>query len=449
MTSRVLSRIERDYSAATPGSAKLSRQAEEVLPSGIVHDSRHIRPYGIFADRASGAHKWDVDGNRYIDFFGGHGALLLGHNRVEVSTAISGQLVKGTHFAACSPLEARWARLIRDMVPSAEKVRFHASGSEATQMALRLARAHTGRGRIMRFFHHYHGWQDDMTTGYASHFNGSAPIGVPQAVADQTVAVDPYDEEAVRGLLDPDNDIAAVILEPLGAATGKVPLDRSFLARLREWTAASGTLLIFDEVITGFRISPGGVQAAAGITPDITTLAKIVAGGLPGGAVAGRSDVMDGLDFEVSARRGREKIYHPGTFNACPVSAAAGIATLEIIRDTDVCAYASHQADVLRAGMNRALRDMGMPWVAYGESSAIHLYMGDAPFEPRQLGRIGLHVQPEDAARLLRLALNLEGVDFAGWPGGLTSAAHSPDDIEATIAAFTNSLVRLKQGGHC
>lgn len=430
--------IERAYADRTPRSAALAADAARVLPSGIVHDSRHLKPHPIYATRAEGAHKWDGDGNRYIDYYGGHGALLLGHNHPEVIAAARAQLALGTHFAACHEAEIRWAGAICQMVPSAERVRFHSSGTEATTMAVRLARAHTGRPKLMRFFGHYHGWMDDMTTGYASHFNGSAPIGVPQAVAGQSVPVDPYEEAAVERHLAPGNDIAAVIVEPLGAATGKVPLDRDFLRRLREWTAASGTVLIFDEVVTGFRVAPGGMQELTGITPDLTTMAKIVAGGLPGGAVAGRADILSGLDFEATGRSGREKIYHPGTFNACPVSAAAGIEALRIIREGDACARASALAADLRSRLAGVLADLAVPWTVYGEASAIQLWLGGGPdeFAPRAIGFTGLKTQDAETVRLLRLALNVHGVDFAGSPGGLVSAAHSEADLAATADAF-------------
>lgn len=314
-------------------------------------------------------------------------------------------------------------------------------------MAVRLARAHTGRPRILRFFHHYHGWQDDMASGYASHFDGSAAIGVPVAVASQTVVADPYEPDKIAARLGPDTDIAAVIVEPLGAATGKVPLDQQFLRDLRDLTRKSGTVLIFDEVITGFRVAPGGVQQASGVTPDLTTLAKIVAGGLPGGAVAGRVDILAGLDFARTARMGREKIYHPGTFNGCPVSAAAGVSALEIIRDGASCRRAAELATSLRVGLNAEIERAGLPWAVYGESSAFHIYMGEAPFDPASLGREGLHRQPPEASRRLRLAMNLEGADFAGWPGGLVSAAHSGEDIAQTIAGFGRAIRRLQQTG--
>jgi glutamate-1-semialdehyde 2,1-aminomutase len=316
-------------------------------------------------------------------------------------------------------------------------------------MAVRLARAFTGKDKLMRFHGHYHGWLDDMTSGYNSHFDGSAPIGVPANVAANSVAIDPYDKALVERLLGEDEGIAAVIVEPLGAATGKVPISAGFLRQLRDWTSANGVILIFDEVITGFRVSPGGLQQEIGVTPDLTALAKIVAGGLPGGAVTGRADILAGLDYDPGKRGRREKIFHPGTFNACPVSAAAGLETLRIIQQGDACERANGSAERLRRGLADTIRDFGLDWVVYGKASAFHLYMGGAGaghdgFDPELLGREQLYRQPPDIARLLRLALNINGIDFSGWPGGLLSAAHSEADIDATVAGFAASLEMLQ-----
>jgi len=442
--------IESSYRRRTPKSAKLSEQARQYLPSGVVHDSRFVKPYGLYSSHALGARKWDVDGNEYIDFYGGHGALMLGHNHPGVNAVVNAQLTRGTHFATNHELEIRWAEKICEMIPSAERVRFHASGTEATQMAVRLARAFTGKNKLVRFHGHYHGWLDDMTSGYASHFDGSAVIGVPESTAANSIAIDPYDDSCLDNLLTGENDIAAVIVEPLGAATGKVPIDTEFLQRLRNWTSTNNILLIFDEVVTGFRISPGGVQASTGIIPDITALAKILAGGLPGGAVAGSAQVMDCLDHAACDALHREKIIHPGTFNACPVSAIAGIETLNIIQHGNACEQANQLAQKLRQGLNQVLETRGLNWFVYGEASAFHIYMGgqvnvqnSTEFCPKQIGRQGLYQQPPDATRLLKLAMNINGVDLAGWPGGLVSAAHSKASIETTIAAFSQSLELL------
>jgi glutamate-1-semialdehyde 2,1-aminomutase len=447
--SRARQKIESGYAQRTRRSAELGDTAIQYLPSGVVHVSRYTRPHGLYASHALGSRKWDIDGNEYIDYFGGHGALLLGHNHPRVIAAASAQLARGTHFAAGHEFDIRWAEKICAMVPGAERVRFHSSGTEATQMAVRLARAYTGKNRLMRFHGHYHGWLDDMTTGYISHFDGSAPIGVPDNVAANSVVADPYDEARVERLLSEDSDIAAVIVEPLGAATGKAPISADFLRRLRDWTSRYGALLIFDEVVTGFRVSPGGLQQQIGVTPDLTALAKIVAGGLPGGAVCGSADILAGLDYDPGKRGRREKIFHPGTFNACPVSAAAGLETLNIIQQDDACERATRAATQLRQGLSDTLRRFDLDWVIYGEASAFHIYMGGADaardgFDPERLGREQLYRQPPDIARLLRLALNINGVDFSGWPGGLVSAAHTETDIDATIAAFGASLELLR-----
>jgi len=441
--------IESTYALRTQKSAELSDAAVRYLPSGVVHVSRYTKPHGLYASHAAGARKWDIDGNEYIDYFGGHGALLLGHNHPQVVAAAGAQLARGSHFAAGNELDILWAQKICEMVPCAERVRFHSSGTEATQMAVRLARAFTGRNKLMRFHGHYHGWLDDMTSGYISHFDGSAPIGVPASVTANSISVDPYDKLQVERLLRDDNDIAAVIVEPLGAATGKLPISAGFLHQLRDWTAANNVVLIFDEVVTGFRVAPGGLQQLIGVTPDLTALAKIVAGGLPGGAITGRADILAGLDYDPGKSGRREKIFHPGTFNACPVSAAAGLETLTIIQQGDACERASAAAQRLRQGLRATLEQFGLDWVVYGEASAFHLYLGGevatpADFDPEALGRECLQKQPADIARLLRLALNTNGVDFSGWPGGLVSAAHDDSAIDATIDAFAASLEMLR-----
>lgn len=447
-------RIEDEYVRKTRRSAELARAALHSLPSGVVHDSRYILPHGIYVDSASGARKTDVDGNRFIDYFGGHGALILGHNHPVVMQAVSAQLARGTHFAASHETEIAWAEQIRAMLPSADKVRFVSSGTEATQMCLRLARAATSRSKILRFTYHYHGWQDDMVSGYSSHLDGSPARGVPAHVASNTVLARNGDIADLRRVIAANPDIAAAILEPLGASTGMVPLPPGYLAALREITAQHGIVLIFDEVITGFRVSSGGVQAASGITPDLTALAKIVAGGLPGGAVAGRSDLMDLLDFAAAARSGTERIVHYGTFNGNPVSAAAGLAALRVIATTDACERAASAAEHLRDGLNRVLEDLGTGWAAYGQSSAIHIFMNASGraceprhFDPLSIPAEELRARPAEPLRLLRLAMLVNGVDISGWPGGVTSCAHDAAIIEETVAAWRRSLTMLKADG--
>ena len=448
------SQIVSAYREKTPGSEALAVEAGTVLPSGITHDSRYLKPYALYIDHASGPHKWDVDGNRYVDYFGGHGALLLGHGHPEVMAAVAEAAAAGTHFGANHPREVEWAKQVIKMVPSAEKVRFTSSGTEATLMALRLARASTGRAKFVRFKTHFHGWHDHMAGGYANHFDGTPTTGVIQGIANNVVLASPQDISEVRGIIENDTDIAAVICEPTGASFGMVPMSATFLAELREITAKNSVVLIFDEVVTGFRCAPGGAQQAYGVTPDLTTLAKILAGGLPGGAVAGRESILEHLDFERSAELGREKVQHPGTFNANPVSAAAGITALKIIDSSDACEKANASGAWLRARFNEILEAEDVPWAAYGSFSGLHLFMNPggmditpSTFKPEEVGYETLKAKRSDLVMKLRLAVAINGVDFNNSPGGQASAMHTPEDLELTADAFQEALQMLKRDG--
>ncbi|MEE8140557.1 MAG: aminotransferase class III-fold pyridoxal phosphate-dependent enzyme [Alphaproteobacteria bacterium] len=442
------------YREKTPTSERLAAEARQVFPSGITHDSRYLAPHGIYVERAEGGRKWDVDGNEYVDYFGGHGALLLGHNHPGVLAATRRVLAQGTHFGSAHEHELRWGQLIRKMMPGAERVRFTSSGTEATHLALRLARAFTDRRKFLRFNGHFHGWHDHVVSGYNSHFDGSPMDGVLPETAAMAVPMHPWDIDAVRQVLETDIDVAAAILEPTGATFGMVPLKPGFLSRLRSLTAEHGVVLIFDEVVTGFRVATGGAQSLVGVTPDLTTLAKVVSGGLPGGAVVGRKDILDLLDFEVANSLGREKIPHQGTYNANPVSAAAGLAALEIIAQSDACERANSFCQALRPQLNQVLEEQGVPWSAYGEFSAFHIFTNprhrqiepfffdpfDHSFEDLRSNRPG--VVPK-----LRMAMLLGGVDITGWPGGTATAAHTEVDLEKTVQAFSEALAMLRKEG--
>ena len=442
------------YEAMTPGSAALAAKARAVLPSGLAHDSRHFDPYPLYVSRALGPVKWDVDGNKYVDYFGGHGALILGHNHPDVTRAIHAALDRGTHFGACHDAEIRWAELITQMVPSAERVRFTSSGTEATLMAVRLARAFSGRDVLVRFQGHFHGWQDHMTHGYTDHFDGTPATGVLPGVAENAIVIPPRDLGAVAALLASRHDIFGVILEPTGSMFGQVPLTEAFVRGLRELTAKHGVLLIFDEVVTGFRVSRGGAQAAFGIRPDLTTFAKILAGGLPGAAVAGRREILELLDFKATAATGREKVGHPGTYNANPVSAAAGIACLTELAETDANDVASARAAELRAGLNEMLAEEKLPWAAYGFTSGFHLFTNPKGREMRPQSFDADTCPPDElkgGARSLvnrmRLALLVNGVDSNGRLGGFLSATHTATDVADTVAAYRAAIRMLRAEG--
>jgi len=444
------------FVARTPGSAAAYARARELFPGGVTHDTRYVRPHPIAVERAAGARKWDVDGNEYVDYAGGHGALILGHAHPEVTARVAEQLARGTHYGANHALEIRWAALVQELIPSAELVRFTNSGTEATLMALRLARAATGRPKLLRLRGHFHGWHDHMAFGVTGHFDGTPTPGVLDNLAQNVLLADPNDEAGLAAILaEHGAEIAAAILEPTGSTYGQVPLRPDFVRTLREETASRGIVLIFDEVVTGFRVARGGAQEALGIRPDLTTLAKILAGGLPGGAVVGRRDLLELLDPERAAARGVEKIPHQGTFNANPLSAAAGIATLEILRDSDAIARTHAYAAALRAGVNAILAELAVNWAAYGSHTGLHIFtnprnlpLGPRDFDPLAMSYADLKVpRGHQAVVKLLLALRSHGVDLSPWPGGPCSAAHGPAELDRTLEAFRAALRALREEG--
>jgi len=442
------------YRARTPRSAALAAEAATLFPSGITHDARNTDPYGIYIDRARGPHKWDVDGNRYIDYFGGHGSLILGHHHPGVSKAVADAYDGGSHFGANHPREVEWGLAVRRLVPTAERIRFTSSGTEATLMGVRLARAFTGRDTILRFKGHFHGWHDHMTHGYTNHFDGTPTTGVLPGVAQKSIVVEPGDEDGVRAAFAASTDIAAVIIEPTGASFGQVPVKPEFLHFLRDIASKHGALLILDEVVTGFRVSRGGAQQEFGVTPDLASYAKIIAGGLPGAAIAGRKDIFDLLDFAVTKAQGKEKIQHPGTFNANPVSAAAGIAALTALAETDACDTAIATASRLRDSLNAMLAKEGAPWAVYGTFSGFHLYLNPTgrkidpeKFDPFDVGQDELKPSSPAQANKIRLALLANGVDISTRLGGFTSATHTDADNADTTEAFRETIRMLRAEG--
>ena len=449
------SKIVSSYRDRTPGSAERAQAARSIFPSGIVHDSRRLLPHPIYAERAHGSHKWDVDGNEYVDYHGGHGALILGHCDPQVTKAAQAQLELGTHPAACHDLEVRWGTLVKELVPCAERVRFTSSGTEANLMALRLARACTEKKKLVRLKGHFHGWQDHAAFGVDDHFDGSATPGLLDEIAGNVLLASSDDLDATRTLLESRDDIAAVMLEPTGGAFGVLPITSGFVHMLREVTAERDIMLIFDEVVTGFRVARGGAQAHYGITPDLATFAKILAGGLPGGAVTGPEAILERLDFEAAESKGFEKIGHQGTYNANPVCAATGVACLERVASEDVCERANRNGAQLRAALNEVLAEERVLWAVYGEHSGFYFFLnpGGLDVDPRSFDplRVGFDALKQGgkhpAAQKLRLAMLIGGVDISGKPGGLTSAVHTGADIARTADALRESIHMLRAEG--
>ena len=289
--------FEDQIQATRGGSGAWYARAKQAIGGGLGHDVRHALPFPTYIARAQGAYKWDVDGHRYIDYHVGNGALLLGHAHPAIVEAVIKAAPLGTHFGNDHPLQVEWAERIQSMVPCAERVRFTNSGTESDMLACRVARAHTGRPTILRFSGHFHGWGDELITGFAPPFDVPPSIGLAPGYRLGTVMTPANDLDEVDRILAQRGDVAAVILEPSGGSWARLPLRPGFLAGLRDVTRRHGTLLIFDEVITGFRWAPGGAQERSGVTPDLSTHAKIVGGGVPGAAICGRAEVMRVFDI--------------------------------------------------------------------------------------------------------------------------------------------------------
>jgi len=434
----------RAYEESHPKSHEAFKRANESLPGGLTHEDRALTPFLPYIVRAEGARKWDLDGYEYVDYAMGHGALILGHAHPAITDAVRRQIGLGTHPGANHLLEIEWAERIRGMVPGAELVRFTSSGTEATLLALRIARAVTGRSKIIKFHGHFHGWHDAVMPGTAPPWD-ALPPGVPAEFASQTIVLPP-DAAAVDAALARDPGIAAVILEPSGASWGTVALPAGFLGELRRLTSRHNVYLVFDEVISGFRVAPGGVQQTSGVTADLVALAKILAGGLPGGAVAGRRDLLEPIGLPGSDRR---KIYHPGTFNANPLSASSGSACLGLMRDGQVQAKCDRTTEALRTELNHVLASLGVHGAAYGPSSVFHLAFDSriVPGDPDSARALPPDVLKKQRGlplvAPLTVAMLMRGVhNFA--MGGFLSIAHGDEEIALTAEAFKGALREIE-----
>jgi glutamate-1-semialdehyde 2,1-aminomutase len=341
------------------------------------------------------------------------------------------------------------------LVPCAERVKFTSSGTEATLLAMRLARAFTGKEKIAKFLGHFHGWHDYAQIGQAPPFDVPSSAGIPRSVVETVVLLDPRDEQGIERTLGSVPGIAGLILEPTGASWGTVPVRPGFLQWLRALTSRLGIVLIFDEVITGFRCAPGGAQQYFKVTPDLTVLAKILAGGLPGGAVAGRADIMEYLAFKVGdpGWNRHSRIAHPGTFNGNPLSASAGVAALKIVATGKPQAEAAELGRILRGKMNQVLDRRAIPGCVYGDLSMFHIYLGDCP-QKEDCDRSLCTNDPtalKDArkgprAEGLRRHMLAHGADIQG-AGGMLSSAHSLEDVERAAGIFDAALGNLADEG--
>ncbi len=426
-------------------SAELFAAAQRVLPGGVNSPVRAFRGVGgtpLMIERGAGAYMWDADGNRYIDYVLSWGPLVIGHAHPAVAEAIAQQATRGTSFGAPTALETQLAELVIALMPRIEQIRFVNSGTEATMSALRLARAYTGRTKIVKFTGCYHGHADMLLvqagSGVATLGLPDSP-GVPASTTADTLTAEYNDLAGVQALFATHgSDIAGVIVEPIAANMGFVLPADGFLQGLREITREHGALLIFDEVMTGFRAAPGGAQAVWQIDPDLTCLGKVIGGGLPVGAYAGKREIM-----QTVAPAG--PMYQAGTLSGNPLAMIAGITTLQHVQQADWFNQIVERTNQLVQGMQAAADAAGVPVQVASQGTMFGCYfLREAGQQITSYTTAKHYADTERYARFFWGMIE-RGVYFAPsqFEAGFVSLAHSPDDIAATVQAMREVLPTL------
>lgn len=422
-------------------SKALYKKAVGLMPGGVNSPVRAFNSVGmdpIFIDHAKGARTYDVDGNEYIDYVLSFGPLILGHTDEKVVEAVSDAAKKGTSFGAPTSLENDLAEIVIERVPSVEMVRMVSSGTEATLAALRLARGFTGRNKILKFEGCYHGHSDSLLikagSGVATLGLPDSP-GVPEGTAANTITVPYNDEESLKEAFNQfGEDIAAVIMEPVAGNMGVVPPVEGYLNFVRELTEENGTLLIFDEVMTGFRVGYHSAQGHFDIKPDLTCLGKVIGGGLPVGAYGGRREIMEHM-----APLGN--IYQAGTLSGNPLAMTAGLETLKQLTPESYDHF-NKLGDMLETGLKETFKGKGYPVTVNRAGSMIGFFLTEGPvtdFDSANTSDTDLF------AKMYRNLLE-EGVYLppSQFEGMFLSTKHTEDDIRKTLAAFSNALEKIK-----
>jgi glutamate-1-semialdehyde 2,1-aminomutase len=412
-----------DYISRTPTSRTLYNRAKMVLPAGVTYGIRYFEPYPFFVAKARGSKLWDVDGNEYIDFWLGHTALILGHSPREVVKAVQKQLENGTLYGVSHELEVTLAEQVAKMVPSAEMVRFTNSGTEANMYATRLARAFTGRNTIAKFEGGWHGGYDALHIGVKQPFDLPESAGLTRGALQDTILLPFNDLEGVEKRLRNEHP-ASIVVEPMLGAGGGIPAEKEFLRGLREFCDKSDILLIFDEVITGFRLAPGGGQEYYGVKPDITVLGKILGGGFPIGAFCGSRKIMKRLDITTYKRP--HYSFHGGTFSGNPITMTAGLATLKILEDGKVTTRLNRLGDKIRTTIQQVFDKHGIDVQMVGAGSIFNAHFAKEPI------RDAFAAFRADKKKLFdyNMALMTNGVFFLPTHAQALSTAHSKADIE-------------------
>jgi glutamate-1-semialdehyde 2,1-aminomutase len=419
-------------------SQELFAEALRYIPGGVNSPVRAFRAVGgtpFFAQKAYGSRVEDIDGNVYIDYVCTWGPSILGHAHPDVIAAVKAAADRGTSFGIPNPLEVELARKICDWVPSVQKVRMTNSGTEATMSAIRLARGFTGRDKIVKFEGCYHGHVDSLLVKAGS---GALTLGqpdsagIPAALAALTLALPFNDLDALRLAFERNKgEIAAVIVEPIPANAGLILPAPGFLETMRELCTAHGTLLIFDEVMTGFRVARGGAQELLGVRPDLSCFGKVIGGGLPVGALGGRADIMDFL-----APLG--PVYQAGTLSGNPLAMAAGLAQLKILEEQDIFAKLEKLGAQLEAETRAALKSAGLNYAFYRLGSMFCLFFTERPVRSLDDARTA---NLDRFARFFHTMMS-RGIYLAPsqFETGFISAAHTEDDIAQTVQAMREAL---------
>ncbi|MEM7344761.1 MAG: glutamate-1-semialdehyde 2,1-aminomutase [Chloroflexota bacterium] len=422
-------------------SKKLFTAAQAVIPGGVNSPVRAFRSVGgqpLFIDRAEGAYMWDADGNRYIDYVLSWGPLILGHANPTVIDALQKAIVRGTSYGAPTALETELAELVCSLVPSAEQVRFVNSGTEATMSVLRLARAFTDRSKIIKLQGNYHGHADFLLvqagSGVATLGLPDSP-GVPQGSTQDTLTAPFNDLAAIETLFNQHgDDIAGLILEPVAGNMGVIPPAEGYLEGLRQICSNHDALLIFDEVMTGFRVAPGGAQAHYNVMPDLTALGKVIGGGLPVGAYAGRRDIM-----QTVAPAG--PMYQAGTLSGNPLAMTAGIETLKGIQESGVFEKLVEGTAELCQGIGEAAREAGVPVYQTQVGTMFCTFFTDQPVTNwDSAAKCDTELFGKFYQAMLKQGIYLAPSQFEA---GFYSTAHSAETNEATIEAARKAFVEV------
>ncbi|TMH65824.1 MAG: glutamate-1-semialdehyde-2,1-aminomutase [Betaproteobacteria bacterium] len=420
----------------------LFERAQRVIPGGVNSPVRAFRAVGgtpRFFERASGPHLWDAEGRRYIDYVGSWGPMVLGHTHPAVVSAVQAAAARALSYGAPTAEETLLAERLCELMPSLERVRLVSSGTEATMTAIRLARGFTGRKLIVKFEGCYHGHADALLVKAGSGaltFGHPSSAGVPEETAAQTLVLNYNDADQLRALFEKQGtQIAGVIVEPVAGNMNLVLPAPGFLEGLRELCTQSGALLILDEVMTGFRVALGGAQARYGIRPDLTTLGKVIGGGLPLGALGGRREVMEKL-----APLG--PVYQAGTLSGNPIAVAAGLATLQLVVQPRLLERIESTARMLTEGLLTEARKAGVTFSSQSIGSMFGIYFRDAP--PRSFAEV-MQCDREHFNRFFHAMLE-QGVYLApsAYEAGFVSAAHGEAEIDATLAAARAAFAKLR-----